>query len=179
MYGYAAIAMVAAITLCNLTLTFGIIRRLREQAAILNQANSAEQPPIMKREGEVVGDFTAVTVDGKAVDNAILQDHDLVGFFSPGCPACTDQLPAFVDLAAKRTESQGSTLAVVVGSTDEAAPVVERLRPIAKVVVEGNGGVLSSAFDVRGFPAFGMVDAQGVVKASGWAVSAVADPVAP
>jgi hypothetical protein len=52
-------------------------------------------------------------------------------------------------------------LAAVVGTTDT-APWVAELDPVSRVVVEDNGGPLTKAFEVKGFPTTLMVDRDGV-----------------
>ncbi|GAA0896237.1 hypothetical protein GCM10009557_96040 [Virgisporangium ochraceum] len=61
-------------------------------------------------------------------------------------------------------------MAVVVGRAATARPFVLAPRPVARVVVEPEGGPLAAAFGVRRFPATGVVDDDG---ASTWGSGAV------
>ncbi|GIJ75032.1 hypothetical protein [Virgisporangium ochraceum] len=72
---------------------------------------------------------------------------------------------------AERAEGGRSrVLAVVVGRAATARPFVLAPRPVARVVVEPEGGPLAAAFGVRRFPATGVVDDDG---ASTWGSGAV------
>jgi thiol-disulfide isomerase/thioredoxin len=168
--------LVAALCLLNLLLVVGVIRRLREHTELIEDVrSSASGPPvrIMLPAGEEVGDFSARTVDGAAVSRGSLDGDTLVGVFSPGCPACAEQLPLFTALAASFPGGRDRVLAVVVGDAEEAAAEVAALAPVARVVQEAHGGDASTAFGVNGFPALARVDPAGRVLASGYRVADV------
>jgi hypothetical protein len=57
-------------------------------------------------------------------------------------------------------------IAVVVGTAEEAAPLLPRLSAVAMVVVEPLDGPVSQAFHVPGFPAYFVIDGDGIVRAS-------------
>jgi thiol-disulfide isomerase/thioredoxin len=150
---------VAAASLLNLVLTLGIIRRLREHAELLSTV--AGDPKHSVRTGEKVGDFTTLTVDGAAVTSDLVTEQTLVAFFSPGCKPCQEKLPKFIEFARSMPGGRRQVLAAVVGTTDT-APWVAELDPVSRVVVEDNGGPLTKAFEVKGFPTTLMVDRDGV-----------------
>ncbi|MEV4279952.1 TlpA family protein disulfide reductase [Actinoplanes xinjiangensis] len=160
---YGLVALFGAITLLNLLLTFGIIRRLRQRPA----TGSATYPGMLPS-GSLVGDFTARDLLGQPLSRADLDGRTLIGFFSPGCDACTEQLPAFV--AAARSVGPRRCWAVVTGDAESASPYLPSLEPVARVVLENEDDSLLSAFSVQAFPSFFVVDATGRVVAGGVAV---------
>ncbi|WP_081748916.1 TlpA disulfide reductase family protein [Nocardiopsis sp. CNT312] len=169
-------ALVGALCLLNILLTVGVIRRLKEHTETIGHLRStvpALPEQVILPAGEEVADFSAETVDGTTVNRADLEGETLVGVFSPGCPACTEQLPRFTDLAASFPGGRDRVLAVVVGEAADAAHEIAQLTPVARVVQEEHGGTTAPAFGVNGFPAMARVDATGRVLASGYSVEAV------
>jgi hypothetical protein len=151
----AALVFVGALCILNLVLSLGIIKRLRDQAEILNRDGSSN-PPVSVGMGDEIGEFTTLTLDAEPVDDASLRHGDtLVAFFSPSCRPCQEKLPKFVDFAPSFPGGRDKVLGVVVGEPEEAADMLERLRPVARVVRESTTekGEMSKAFDLQGFPA--------------------------
>jgi thiol-disulfide isomerase/thioredoxin len=150
-YVIAALVLVGTVATADLLLTVGVVRRLRELGAEAAAARAgggggeSALPP-----GTPVGEFAATDVDGRPVTRP---GAGLVGFLSPDCTPCKEQLPAFVRYATERPD----VLAVVVGAPAEAANTVEALRPVATVVVEPPEGPLQQAFGVVGYPTFVLV----------------------
>ena len=165
-YLTAAVVLVGVLCVLNLLLTYGVIRRLREHNELLAQRPAAV-PELIAAPGSAVGTFIASTVEGDSLNADELAPGTMVGFFSPGCSACVEQLPRFVDAAAAHPGGQDRVLAVVVGSEDGASEYVSPLSPKARVVVESHGSAIGKAFAVKGYPAFALVGAGGVVAASG------------
>lgn len=162
-----AVTVVGLLGVVNLVFSFGVIRRLREHTEILNRLNSGPTRA-MVRSGERVGEFSAVAVDGAAVSQQSLGADTLVGFVSTTCPACVERLPEFVRFARDHT---GPVVGVVVGDGDDAATMIRALDGVATVIQEPNQGPVAAAFGVEAFPAFGLLDAGGVVRTSGFAPS--------
>ncbi|MCX5115361.1 TlpA family protein disulfide reductase [Streptomyces sp. NBC_00378] len=151
----AALVFVGALCILNLVLSLGIIKRLRDQAEILNRDGSSS-PPVSVGMGDEIGEFITLTLDAEPVDDASLRHGDtLVAFFSPSCRPCQEKLPKFVGFAPSFPGGRDKVLAVVVGEPEEAADMLERLRPVARVVRESSTekGEMSKAFDLQGFPA--------------------------
>ncbi|SMD26905.1 TlpA disulfide reductase family protein [Kibdelosporangium aridum] len=161
-----AVTVLGVLVLVDLVLTLGVVKRLRTHAALIEQALSTTDPmpPIMAPRGAKVAPFEARTVDGKTVSLSDLLDPTLVGFFSTDCPACGENLPAFLDRA--RVLGRDRVLAVAHGATDEVADLVAKLGAVARVVTEAPDGPLGRAFSVRGVPALCLVDPAGTVVAS-------------
>jgi hypothetical protein len=170
--------VLSGFTLLNLLFTLGVIRRLREHTKLLSRSSGAGEAGVMTAAGERVSDFSAATADGIAVSRASFAAPTLVGFLSPQCPACVDRLPRFVALAGRMPARKAQVMAVVVGG-DEAG--VARLRgeldPVATVLTDVDRGDLVHAFGVTGFPAFAVVDADGLVLSSGYDLDQIAVPV--
>jgi len=169
-----AVILVGALCVFDLVLSLGIIRRLREQNETLarlsaRHVGSDATVPV----GEPVGEFTATTLGGAVVSRDGSDRHRLVGFFSPGCRPCEEQLPEFVQRA---TEFPGHVLAVVVAENGHADEYAGRLAPIADVVVEPSAGPLAHAFAVTSVPALCLVASNGTVVASGRTMAAIPDP---
>ncbi|NUW32905.1 redoxin domain-containing protein [Nonomuraea sp. SMC257] len=177
MYQTAALILVGVLALANLLFTFGVVRRLREHTAELADLRSGRLgvggTDVALPAGATVGHFEAAEVGGRSVTLTEMGERPLVGFFSPHCGPCKERLPLFAEHAATRPGGPAEVLAVVVGTPDDTAEVVEQLLPVATVVVEPDQGPLQRAFGVSGFPAFVLVEG-GVVGASGFDFEPVA-----
>jgi len=161
-----AVVVVGAICLLNLVLTFGVIRRLREHTELLNQRivdRAAAPGPIMLGPGATVGDFSVTTTDGVPVSRADLTGQRLVGFFSPTCAACAENMPTYVAHAQAHPGGRDAVLSVVVGAEAETAEMTRQLEPVSRVVRDVEQGEISRAFAVDGYPAYGILDGDTVV----------------
>jgi hypothetical protein len=178
-YLIAAVVVVGVLCVLDLLLTYGVIRRLREHTELLSK-RPAGMPDIIIGPGSTVGWFTATTVEGDALSAEDLPADTLVGFFSPGCGACGEKLPKFVDAAAAHPGGQEHVLAVVIGSEEDSKEQVAALSPKARVVVAQHGHEIENAFEVKGYPGFVLVGDDLVVKVSGdlELVAAAAEAVA-
>ncbi|MBE1491458.1 TlpA family protein disulfide reductase [Plantactinospora soyae] len=168
----AALVLLTALTLLNLLLTFGVIRRLRQSPM------AAGGPPHTLAVGAPVPEFTAPDAEGGTVTAAALRDGGgLVMFLAPDCSGCQEQLPAVRE---KLAEAADGALRIVV--------VLTRLRPSAEpdatavaaleaalgiapeqviLVREELDGPVQSAFRVAAFPAFYLFDDTGRVVHAG------------
>ncbi|GAA1964750.1 TlpA disulfide reductase family protein [Catenulispora subtropica] len=170
-YLAAAVGLLTLLTLFNLILMLGVIRRLREHSERLGSLSGAGVPvpagPMMPV-GETVGAFTTATTDGETVSSELFDGETLVGFFSPGCQPCKVQLPRFAAHARSFPGGRDRVLAVVVvgGPDEDPEPYVKALAGVARVVVEPHGGPLYDAFEVTGFPSVALVDSSGTVQAT-------------
>ncbi|MFI7443037.1 TlpA disulfide reductase family protein [Nonomuraea indica] len=182
-YLVALMVLIGLLSALNLLLSVGVIRRLREHSvelATLRSGGTTSDRGLLPLgdvalpDGSPIGEFAAVTVDGESVTLGGLGDRPLVGFFSPSCTPCKEQLSAFVEFAASRPGGRDTRLAIVVGTSEESAETVERLSPVTTVVVESEGGPIQKAFGVTGFPAF-ILSTDGLVAASHYQLHAVID----
>jgi thiol-disulfide isomerase/thioredoxin len=160
------VTLVGLLCALDLILTLGVIRRLREHSAELNRVSRGPMPSITR--GEAVTAFETVTTDGDRLSREQLVDDTVVAFFAPDCKVCREKMPKFLEYARTLPGGRRQVLAVVVGEEDECATYATMLAPVAQVVVEEQGGPLSLAFAVIGFPALLQVarDAQGRLVAT-------------
>lgn len=150
---------VGALGLVNLLLAFAIVRRLREHAEMLAELPGDSAGRAMRPANDAVQEFSARTVEDELITSADLAPGTLVGFFSPGCPPCEEQLPLFAATARGRGAGRTGVLAVVVGPADRATDLVRELLPVARVVVEEDpDGAVAKAFGVKGYPSTCVVD---------------------
>ncbi|MEV5413992.1 redoxin family protein [Thermopolyspora sp. NPDC052614] len=162
--------VVGAIGVLNLVLTLGVIRRLRARHD--PPPNPPTQPSRLspvRATGAPVGAFTTWTSQGEPVSTRFFADGiTLVGAFTEGCPACQEQLPAFLELARSFSGGRQRALVLLVGDPEALADKHRLLAPIATVVHEPeHAGRLGTALGIRAYPAFAIIDGDGVVRASG------------
>jgi thiol-disulfide isomerase/thioredoxin len=149
----AAVVVIAAISVVNLLLTFGIIRRVRDHDAKLTAAGQYIPIDTGLPVGQAVPPFEAVTTEGERVDQSGLsRGSQVVAFFSSSCEACREHLPQVTRYLS--TVDRAQTLVVVSGDERQGADLVETLAPLARTVVEDEMGPLVVAFRVQAFPAF-------------------------
>jgi thiol-disulfide isomerase/thioredoxin len=172
-YIVVALVVTNVLTLLNLLLLFGVIRRLRELPA------GGLPGPSSLQVGAQIEGFATVDVDGCPLRSDDLPEAVVVGFFSPGCAPCEALLPKFVAHAEGLSGGRESVLAVVAGTPGEAASYAARLSPVARVVVEEPaGGVVVRAFQVSGYPTVFQLDGDGRVLVSGASLDRLAVPTA-
>ncbi|MEV4641155.1 TlpA disulfide reductase family protein [Actinoplanes sp. NPDC049548] len=170
-YLYVLVAVLSAISILNLLLTFGIIRRLRSQP----MGRPVNYPGVLPV-GAVAGDFAAWDIQDRPVSRDDLSGRTLVGFFSPGCSSCLERLPDFVAVSAAFGPER--SWAVVLGDVEQAGEYLPSLEPVARVVLQDPDGPLMSAFSVSAFPTFFVVDAGGRVLSSGLTTEDLSVPTA-
>ncbi|MGW1185245.1 hypothetical protein ACWD7Y_28690 [Streptomyces drozdowiczii] len=159
----AAVALVGAIALLNLTLTYGLIRRLREGAAPGAPGGPADGPEAGT--APAARDFTAVTTRGRTIGRDDLPDGALVAFFSTGCPPCAELLPRFVAAVPGLGLSVPAVLAVVApGPQDE--EYAHALEQVATVVGGEHAEAVAEAFGVVGYPVVCRLASDGTVTAA-------------
>jgi hypothetical protein len=169
------LVLLSTVVALNITLTVGIVRRLREHSTQLTELRNPDA--VMAGPETVTGEFSAETVDGQRLSERDWQGLTLVGFFSPTCTACHERLPVFIEHARRMPGGRPQVLAIVVGQEDTAEQVAQ-LTPVARTVVEAPDGPLAKAFSVKGFPAFAVVDDGRRILASGYDLDQVPLPVA-
>ena len=175
-YLVGGVIVAVALTVLNLVLTFGVIRRLREHTELLSERSTVGPPDLMLGVGQAPDTFVATTTEDEQIRPETFVGEQLIGFFSPSCQPCREKAPLFVERAAAAGRTRA--LAVVVGGPDEVGELVTLFEPAARVVVESTMGTgsITHAFKVKGFPAICVLDGNGVVTASGFDVVDTAKP---
>ncbi|WP_149549530.1 TlpA family protein disulfide reductase [Streptomyces marokkonensis] len=153
-YLTAGLVLVALLCVLDLVLTLAVVRRLREEPAT---APDGGGPPDVSElsVGEVVAPFEVTDTAGRTLTRDGLTSGMNVVFMSPGCLACEELLPLVAERAAGY--APGRLLAVVVRDPDGSdghSEFVDRLSPVARVVVTDLGGALMGAFALTGTPAY-------------------------
>ncbi|MFI5960141.1 TlpA family protein disulfide reductase [Cryptosporangium sp. NPDC051539] len=158
-YVVAALVVTNVLTLLNLLLLFGVIRRLREQQV---PPPGGVPGPAALPVGTLVEAFATTDVAGHPLRRDDLPHGAVIAFFSPGCTPCEALLPKFIAHAERLPDGRRSAVAVVVGASADAAGYVAELSSAARVVVEDDsGGVLTRAFGVTGYPTVFQLDGDG------------------
>ena len=170
----AAVVVVGCLCLLDLLLTFGVIRRLREHTSMLTGAGGSEPPPIGLEAGKPPGAFSAVATSGEEVSGAA--GLEVVAFFSSWCSICPERVPPFVEYLSRHHMRRDSVLAVVAADSSTPPSYLDRLAEVALACVEPTGGEIATAFQVQGFPAFFLVDADGVVAVNGYDPATLPEP---
>ncbi|WP_157631944.1 thioredoxin domain-containing protein [Catelliglobosispora koreensis] len=153
--------VVGLVSAVNLLLAFAIIRRLREHTDLLANVGG-DGASTLAPTNKYVSEFVAQTVDGQAITSKLPADT-LVGFFTPGCQPCEENLPTWVAAASQRSGGRDSALAVVVGPEGVVDDLIRTLLPVANVVSEGPDGPVGKAFGIFGYPTTCTVGGDGAI----------------
>ncbi|HEV2373824.1 MAG TPA: hypothetical protein VGS19_16835 [Streptosporangiaceae bacterium] len=159
-------AVVAVGILCcvDLLLTFGVVRRLREHTELLAARGGANDIVVGLVAGQAPAGFSARTANGEYVSGPA--GLRLVAFFSPTCPACPERVPAFTEYLASHHISPRDVLAVIEDGASEPPPYLGQLMAVAQVCAGQDSQAVTDAFEVSGYPAFCLLDAEGALMAS-------------
>jgi len=176
-YLVAAVIGLGVLSLVNLGLAVVMARRLREQGERLARQAPLRmtRPMVGPPPGTEVPGFSVTTVSGAVVSAADLRgERSLIGFFTPGCAPCHDQVPAFIALAEGLSGGPGHVLAVISdgGRSTVKVPghdadrLVEDLTVagVAQVVRGPSAGEAATALAITGYPSFLLLDADGRVE---------------
>lgn len=170
----AAVAIVGALCLIDLLLTFGVVRRLREHTEMITRISVPEVPVIGLTAGESPAEFSAVTVRGTSVNGPA--GLRLAAFFSSSCSMCPERVPPFVQYLAEHQIAPEHALAVVLGSPDEPPPYLDQLAEVTLACAHGQDSDVAKAFKAVGFPAFCLLDADGAVLATSYDPAMLPEP---
>lgn len=164
----AGVVLVGVLVMLDLVLSFGLIRRLREHAARMEQLETTSglrraSADIIVGVGSRPAPFSATTIEGEEVSDDWFAGPALVGFFAPGCGPCKEWLPRFVAAAESLSRDSVRVLAVLSTGDVDSAEEVATLREAAHVVVEEGTGPVHQAFSVHGWPAMCRLGDDGTV----------------
>ena len=173
----AALVLFGILTLGELLLIMLLTRKVRQLDRRLTQVRlslrSEQRGQPWLEVGTQIPPFVAETTHGEPMSlEWLLGRESVVGFFSPGCRPCRQQLPVF----ARHAASGGrQALAVVVGPASKADEYLTILDGVMPVVREEQGGSVTTAFATRAFPGVFLLNPDGKVIARGASVDAVTD----
>lgn len=144
----AVVAVVGAIGLLNLLLTFGVIGRVR----VLQEAvqTGVLRDPALPAPGDAVGAFQVTAEDGTQLSEAVVQgDPALVCFFMPGCRPCADVRAQLLSRPPALP-----LIAFVEGTSEdpEVQQIIQSLRHLGPVATTQAGDTVTRAFKPSGFP---------------------------
>lgn len=161
-YLISAVAVLALLVVIQLLFTLAILRRLRNHGERLARIEALDGGPEPAAPGETIGAFTAPALTGAMISDADLRGSaSTVGFFSPSCGPCVEQLPSFEERA--RTHR---SLAFVIDEGEPSRHLAERLAEVATVAVVSADSPATQAFTVYGYPVIFEIDAEARVIAS-------------
>ncbi|RBQ17729.1 hypothetical protein DP939_22930 [Spongiactinospora rosea] len=144
------VAAIALVTLLNVILTIGVVRRLRDQHTVLESLRHQQPGPTV---GAVVGDFAGAATTGHSITPKSLAGREtLVAFFSNECEPCRTKLPRFVNYVIQQQLAKHDVLAVVVGQERDSSEFVSQLAPVCTVATEEFKGEIAAAFQVSSYP---------------------------
>jgi hypothetical protein len=156
-----AVGLLAVLTLLNLFILLGVIRRLRTMAATSEQDAQPELPTV----GATVGAFAVTAIDGTAVTEADLASGEsMVLMMSPSCQPCKETA---AKLAKDRAGLPERTFVLLRAEPDEPEldAMLTKLAGIGTIATfDGTAGV-EDAFGSRGYPTAARIK-DGVVVAS-------------
>lgn len=172
----SVVAVVGVLCILNLLLTLGVVRRLREHGAMIAAANMTELPVIGLAKSDPVPPFSVVTIDGETLTNE--SGLRVMAFLSSSCSICPERVGPFADYIRSHRIPRDGVLTVAVGPASEPPPYLDGLADLTKVCVEQDDSGVARAFKVNGFPAFCLLDADGVVLATGYDPTMLPHPAA-
>src|ERR1022692_1555422 len=172
----AAVAVVGALCLLDLLLTFGVIRRLREHTEMLSTGGMPDMPVIGLASGEPVAAFSALALGGELLNGAT--GLRVAGFFSSACSACPERVGPFMEYLAGHRVARESMLSVVVTPENGLPPYADRLSEAGQVCAVQQDSDVVKAFKVSGFPAFCLLDADGALVTASYDPARLPAPAA-
>lgn len=160
-----AVTLFGALSLVNLLLTLGLVRRLRQSSALPQPAGPDLPLPLLGLGAPLP------LADQVGQDDRPL----LLGFFSAGCKACPDHVAPF---RAYAQAFPGEAVAVLEGGPESVAKYGPGLGDdIRSILNLTDAGLISEAFGLRAWPSFVVVDETGRVRSKALSVNAL-DPIA-
>lgn len=172
----AAVIVVGAVCLLDLLLTFGVIRRLREHTELLREHQMPSSRQVIGLSaGQVPKPFTVVTADGAALSGPA--GLRLAGFFSASCSICPARVAPFIEYVRGNHIARDDVLVVLLVTDGNTPPrYMDELAEAAQVCVQPDDSGVATAFSVAGYPAFCLLDTDGVVVSAGYDPAALPSP---
>ncbi|MGW2699577.1 hypothetical protein [Streptomyces sp. NPDC001340] len=160
----AAVVLVGLLCVFDLLLTLAVLRRLREHSAELGRLGM--RPNFQMYDPQVL-------VGTKAPELAGESGVRLVAFFDADCDSCHEHAAEFAAVARVHDD----TLAVVSGKGEQLRELLELVGPGVPVVQGEETRTLTEAIDLRAFPTFLLVRADGTITQAVTEPGALNQPV--
>lgn len=156
-----AVGLLAVLTLLNLFVLLGVVRRLRTMAA----ADHDAQPELLPTLGAPVGAFSVTSTDGVAVTDADLASgRSVVLLLSPSCLPCQGTATS---LAGRRDLPERLFVLLRSDSDDpELVAMLATLHGVGTVATYDDAAGIEDAFGSRGFPTAMSIEDGIIVAAS-------------
>jgi hypothetical protein len=155
------VGLLTVLTLLNLFVLLGVIRRLRTMAA----ATADPMPEILPTIGARVGSFALTSTDGAAVTDADLAGgQSVVLLMSPSCTPCQDTATR---LAEHRDELPDRTLILLRAEPDDPDldSMLATLAGVGTIATFDDAAGLEDVFGSRGYPTAMRIE-DGVIAAA-------------
>jgi AhpC/TSA family len=161
-------AFLGVVCLVNLLLVLALARRVHGHDEQLARRGRLPQIPDLGA-GQSAPDFTVTTVTGetRARGDLIGGPRGVIAFLTPDSAPCRAQVPELKKYAAADPRGRSEVLAVICGSEDEAAELVDELKDSVSVAVEPLRGPMQQTFAVTGYPTFFVIVKPGRIGARG------------
>ena len=155
----AVVVFFAGVTLLNLVLTVGLVRRMR------TTGGGHEHPEGVTQRGLQPGE----SAPALGLEDVTGERGTLLAFFSTDCSACPRHLPRFLEAV---RGYRGSVAAVLSGRAEKYEFYESELADGVRLAYERGettmgSGPLISAFGIKSWPAFFLLDPDGKVTAVG------------
>jgi len=167
------VVLLTVISLLNLVLGLGVIRRLREHAEILSGSGSQEG---LTSPGHRIDDVAVTTVAGGTFVRDSLVGPTLVAFFMPGCKGCQIALPDVIRAVGEGRYEGHRVLGVVNGTDEEADALRAELTSAVDTVVPAASADVIKAFGNSVYPAFYLIDENGTIQQSATSLAQIVLP---
>jgi hypothetical protein len=167
-----AVGLLAVLTLLNLFILLGVIRRLRTMSA------TEALPEVLPATGTPVGPFSLTATDGTAVsDTDVATGESLVLLLSLSCTPCQETANKLVEGA---TALPAQTIILLRREFEEEDPenMVERLSSVGTVATFSGDDGVEGAFGSRGYPTALRIN-DGVIVAASYEYAEVLPQTAP
>lgn len=171
------IAVLGALTIINLVLTAGIIRRLRDISASGGGSSQVSTlPDVVLSRGEQPASFEVQDACGETITEQIFKgEKTLLGVIAQGCSLCAERLPDYVEVAKKSGARGEQVITLVIADADYAETVSKTVGPSSRFIIESApDGPFARALKLSGYPAFARFNEAGVMLRSGVKISEVA-----
>lgn len=162
-----ALAILAVGLVLDLLLSVGLVRRFRSLGTQLSAANAQITLPLRGGipAGEPVPLVEALTEEGESWAVVEMRGRPfLMAFFESQCGACRGHLEELSQYASSAHIDRNSIVAVVAGDRTLGTDLIDGGARLGRVIVEADARALSERFQIRAYPTFFVIGAQGQVE---------------